>query len=578
MKLKSFKLVFSLLIIFSFTSSLLGEEKIDIWENKKKEKTEKIDITETPKKNDISNLKEKKLNFKTQVRIESSLPTPENDKKVFGIYDPADYNFNINMWSTTDAEDLRASISRLKKIKLSRTSNEILENILMSFSYPPNGMNDKEFINLKINWLLENNKSDLIEEFLKQNQEFDGKDKVVQHLVDENIAQANIEAGCKKIKFIDKTIKDAYLEKFKIYCLIYDNKRSQAQLLLDILREQKQSDNFFDDKVNYLLGISEKTSDKVNEKNLLNFYLSSITIKNFKYEPTKNTKKEIWKYLNAANLIKLEDIEDESKIKDLELASNRGQIDKNIIFNIYKQKPFDLNTLINAKNVYQSLQGINSRSLIYQKFLLSEDIESKLEYLFLLEDLFKKDELINIFSDLLIKELKEIGLENMPENYKEVAENRISSGEEIKIGKIKYNDKVFHQSKIIKFYIENEPEKKIQKDIEKILKKISKNRKYFYSAKDLALVDSLAKDGFKIPEYINFKELASEYDVPKNLLQLINKKQNAFLALKIVEIIGEDEPYQLDPETIYFITNLLNEMDLIKIRNKVIISALPQRV
>ena len=64
----------------------------------------------------------------------------------------------------------------------------------------------------------------------------------------------------------------------------------------------------------------------------------------------------------------------------------------------------------------------------------------------------------------------------------------------------------------------------------------------------------------------------------KNLLSLIEKKQNAFLALKIVEIIGEDEPHQLDPETIYFITSLLNKMDLIKIRNKVIISALPQRV
>ena len=37
----------------------------------------------------------------------------------------------------------------------------------MSFSYPPNGMNDKEFVNLKINWLIENNKSDLIEEFFK---------------------------------------------------------------------------------------------------------------------------------------------------------------------------------------------------------------------------------------------------------------------------------------------------------------------------------------------------------------------------------------------------------------------------
>ena len=66
--------------------------------------------------------------------------------------------------------------------------------------------------------------------------------------------------------------------------------------------------------------------------------------------------------------------------------------------------------------------------------------------------------------------------------------------------------------------------------------------------------------------------------MPKNLQQLIEKKQNAFLALKIVEIIGEDEPYQLDPETIYFITNLLNQMDLVKIRNKVLISALPLRV
>ena len=61
-------------------------------------------------------------------------------------------------------------------------------------------------------------------------------------------------------------------------------------------------------------------------------------------------------------------------------------------------------------------------------------------------------------------------------------------------------------------------------------------------------------------------------------MQPIEKKQNAFLALKIVEIIGEDEPYQLDPETIYFITKLLNDTDLIKIRNRVLTSALPLRV
>ena len=197
------------------------------------------------------------------------------------------------MWSTTNAEDFKASLNRIKKIKLSKTSEEILENVLLSFSYPPKGMNQDEFVQLKINWLINNNKIKLIEDFLKQNKEFANKSKAVQYLVDINIAQANINQGCEKIEFIDSTIKDAYLEKFKIYCLVFKNEKSQAQLLLDLLREQKQSDKFFDDKINFLLGISDKTTNKINEKNLLNFYLSSVTIKDFNYKPTVKTKREI---------------------------------------------------------------------------------------------------------------------------------------------------------------------------------------------------------------------------------------------------------------------------------------------
>ena len=53
-----------------------------------------------------------------------------------------------------------------------------------------------------------------------------------------------------------------------------------------------------------------------------------------------------------------------------------------------------------------------------------------------------------------------------------------------------------HQSKIIKYYIEGENKKKVQKDIDKIFKKISKNKKYFISAKDLALADALIKRWF----------------------------------------------------------------------------------
>ena len=47
-------------------------------------------------------------------------------------------------------------------------------------------------------------------------------------------------------------------------------------------------------------------------KKSLNFYLSSITTSNFEYQPTPKTKPEIWKYLNSANLIKLDDANEKS--------------------------------------------------------------------------------------------------------------------------------------------------------------------------------------------------------------------------------------------------------------------------
>ncbi len=580
MILKSFdKFVSSIILAFLITSLQAEENKIDIW--KKNSGSNNIsNSTNQPSKNDSISSPTgiaDGLSKNQSIKIEDSKIDSSEKIEVFGVHDPADYNFNLNMWSSTNAEDVRSSLKRLKKIKLSKTSSELLENVLLSFSYPPVGMDNKEFVNLKINWLIDNDRVELIEDFLKQNNDFNGKSRAVQYLVDKNIAQANIKKGCEQIRFIDSKIKDAYLEKFKIYCLVFDKKNSQAQLLYDLLREQNQSDKFFDDKINFLLGITNKTSEKINDKNLLNFYLSSVTIKDFNYEPNKNTKKEIWNYLNAANLIRFENIEDRNKLNDLELAANLGQVDVNLIFSIYKQISFDLNTLINAKNSYQRLDEIDARSLIYQRYLLSEDIDSKVEYLFILEELFKKNKKLNIYSKFLSDEIKKIGIDNIPENYKELAESKILTNVNSVSGKIQYNDKVLHQSKIIKVYVEKENFKKNQKDIDKIFKKISKNRKYFYSAKDLALIESLVKDGFKIPSNFNYNELASKYDVPSNLTELIKNKQNAFLALKIIEIIGEDEPNELDPETIYFITNLLNKMNLIKIRNKVLISALPLR-
>ena len=145
MKLKSFNYFVGLLIIF-FWSHLLSEEKIDIWKNKK-------EITiESSKQEDKSNqdkpdlLPSQTLRAVEKIQIEEGSQIQSEEQVVYGIYEPANFNFNLNMWSTTKADDLRSSLKRINKIELSKSSNEILEAILFSFSYPPQGMNDKEFV------------------------------------------------------------------------------------------------------------------------------------------------------------------------------------------------------------------------------------------------------------------------------------------------------------------------------------------------------------------------------------------------------------------------------------------------
>ena len=577
--LGSNKVIIILCIGLFFFKSSHSEDAVDIWKKNSQEKSISKISPKTEDKNNQNKINYNKENSNSKnIEINESLSKSTLEVKLYGIFDPDQNNFNLNMWASSEPKEIKKTLSRISKIKLSNTAENILINTLFSYSYLPKGMSDEEFLDIKIDWLIKNEKDDLLENFLNKNLEFHNKKKAIQYLVDKNISNANLKDGCKKMGFVSKEIKDSYLEKFKIYCLIFNKKDNQAQLLYDILKEQGKSDNFFDDKINYLLGVSEKTTNKINEKNLLNFYLSSVTNPNFKYEPNEKTKKVIWKYLNSANLIKVEDVEDKEKIKSLETAANNNSLDKRKIFEIYKQIQFDINTLVNAEEVYKNFDNIESRALIYQKYLISENAETKLDLLFLLKDLFKKDKLSNIYSQFLSEILKNFEEQEIPKSYKEVVERNIILEKDKVLGKIKYDDKILHKSRVVKHFTEKEtPLKKTQKDLNNVYKKIKRNKNYFFSAKDLILVEALKSDGITIPSDINIEKISEKYPVPTNLLKLVKNEETGFLALKIVEIIGEDEVANLDSETIYFITNLLNRSNLIKLRNEILLSALPQR-
>ena len=92
MKLKSFNYFLGLSIIF-FNSLLFSEEKVDIWKNNKEtvNETTQIDEKRTQETSNPSLSTRIKATDKIQIQEGSSIQLEE--QKVYGIYDPANYDF-----------------------------------------------------------------------------------------------------------------------------------------------------------------------------------------------------------------------------------------------------------------------------------------------------------------------------------------------------------------------------------------------------------------------------------------------------------------------------------------------------
>ena len=567
-----------LLILLVFSTPLLSEDSVDIWKkdnsNKKNNVIKEKDI---PLEKSVS-----KININTELTEEIEVNadlSKINKNLVYGIFDPNENNLTLDMWVKSEGTKVKDTIERINKITLSSFAEEIFINTLFTISKLPNqNMTGKEFINYKLDWLIKNNKDKLIATFLNRNREFPNKKKIIRYLVDKNITKGNLNEACQNIKLIGNDLKDAYLEQFKIICFIKNNKKNEAQLILDLLREQKLSNKFFDNKVNYLLGLTEKPDIKIDDTSLLNFYLSSITIPDFTYIPTNKTNKKIWQYIAAANLFKIDNLENNEQIKELEIAANNGSFSTSYIFEIYKNVKFNFNDFLNTDEVYSTLDAIKARALIYQKILLSESIEIKLKYIFLLGDLFKKDKLFNLSKKYVNKELKALDKNEIPSSYKQLVAENIIYEKKTNLGKIKYNNNNYHTSKILTFYTENNISKnKLEKEFKNINKKIKKNKKYKISIKDTILFETLESDGITVPVELMDKKIIIKNSPPIELLNFGKNNETALLLLRIVELIGEDEILDLDDQTIYFINHLLLKSGLKKFSNKILTTALPER-
>mgnify|MGYP004171164719 CR=1 FL=1 len=567
--------------IFAFESS--SQEPVDIWNVEVKQNTEKVAIDEKIEEKNINQNTVYKMQSQKidELNIEEDQTLASKEIEIVGLYDPAENGLDINMWSNSNGDQILNIFKRINKINLSKDATEILNILLLTNAhYPKLNITKEQFLEIKSNWLIKNGNLQLIEDYLLNNQIINENPKLTKYLVDDYLSKSEIKKTCEIFSKNKSSIDDDYLSKFNIYCLINSGNTDEAQLLIDLKKESGFKDKFYESKFNYLMGYESTPEINISEKTILDFHLSHRTNPDFRFIPKDSTSKQIWKYLSTSNLldnIKEVELTDMDKIRTIERATHEKNYTEKELFKLYKRFQFNINQLLNIKESTKVLSAIEGRALIYQGILITSEIEVKFALMNALKNSFKKDGIENAFNSELRKLLNEIKRQEVPSNYTTFYEKYIDE-DIIEISSTKINNKILHQSKLINYFKEDVPIKKITKDLNDSLRKIKKNKKYFFSKKDIILVETFRSDGIKVSnKYKSLYEI-KDSEMPSDIQILINNKDMATAMLRIVEVIGQDELRNIDADTIYFIINTLNQFNVDPLRNKILLKVLPLKV
>ena len=585
--LNKINLIIIFIIIFSWTFSYSEEQPVDIWNLEKKkveERTSDDDTNIFSTNNEILSSNESVFSMQSSNNddlIVQDNKIVSNNIKIIGLYDPQDHGLDINMWLNSNGDQLKNIFSNLAKIEFSDDAIEIMNISMLTNAYlPQKNISEKEFLKFKSDWLIKNNNLELIEEYLIKNQIINVHPELTTHLVNQYLSQANINKSCNFFSKNIEPIKDEYLSKFNIYCLIVSGKKDEAQINLDLKKELGFKDNYFENKINFILGYDDKVDKNIYEKTILDFHLAHITNSDFIFEPKESTSKIIWKYLSSSNLLyNIQEIEitELDRISTIEKAVHNENYPEKDLFELYKRFQFNINQLLNAETSYKSLSNIEARALIYQKILLESEIVEQLKLLKILKNLFKKDDINQAFNLELKKFLAKIDPLDVPDNLTSFYYTNVKI-EKNSEKKIKFNNEIIHQSKLINYFNGDYAKSKIEKDINNFLKKIKKNKKYFLSKKDIIFLESLKSDGIQISKKFDDLYEINDSEIPTDIQVMINNNETGTALLRIVEVIGQDELEKIDEDTIYFIIATLNQLDIDFIRNKILLKVLPLKV
>jgi len=154
------KINLSILISFFFLQISYSTEPIDIWKiDNQTIKEDKVENNETIENQNViteSIFQVTQQNDST-IKVDEEKSLFSKNINIVGIYDPADHDLSMYMWSYSNGLKILELINKINNINLSQDAKEILNIALLTNSYfPTKNISKEQFLKMKTDWLIKN--------------------------------------------------------------------------------------------------------------------------------------------------------------------------------------------------------------------------------------------------------------------------------------------------------------------------------------------------------------------------------------------------------------------------------------
>ena len=555
--LQSSKKLIVLILMICFASQVLSEPK-DIWKQskeiiiKEEQKKENQNLNQNINKDLPQTIFDKeKPNFSINQISQSS---EINDQEIiFGLYEPEETKINLNFWSDVDANLYDRVLNSLLKTN-KKSLIEVSEKILFTKSNI-NVFEDKgeKHLSLIAEWLINNQKMQLIDQVIDQNNMINKNSKLLKFLFTHYLSLGQIDKACNYTKLMTIDVQSLELEKYKIFCLIHNKKIKQAQSQLELTRETSLLDNFFIGKINYLTGITDTKGD-VNFNNVFYSHLTLITNDNLELKYDNFSKsKELRNYFFKSNLANklLDDVmkntsaDKKNELNDLviflERSVNEDLYPYQKILDIYKKYSFSFEQLFKVEDAVKNLKRPESHAILYQAMLLAQKPEIKLKILKDFKDKLTINGLEKIADPVYFLELEKIYKSKTDLVDQKLLEKMLTFKRSQETKNNNYNNNYVFSSELKKLLnkkLSKKDRKKALNLINDFDKKI-KEKKYKLSNKDIALINILYKEKIDFPKSMSSVIYENKIYIPNEIFNSLDKKLNDEALLKTLLFIGD---------------------------------------